>query len=201
VNHLRQSLGSAGREWTPGVSDRRRNEGYSARHILHELFVTQYLLEIWEESQRDSAGLELLKTERRSLTRHSAFRFTTGGQIEQLTPDGMFLTRKRERGMICSFVEIDMGTMVPRQIQEKFRRYDAWANSNNGQHYLINLYREHGAQSPRTSFRIEFVCADLPDSRAVSRIQMILGVAESFPAVKKRLRIRSTNELERRGDL
>ncbi|MEX0718600.1 MAG: replication-relaxation family protein, partial [Planctomycetaceae bacterium] len=65
LRRLREAFAKKGKQWREPISDRRRSEGYSALHVMHELCITEFLLEKWEESQ-SRPDFELLQVERRS---------------------------------------------------------------------------------------------------------------------------------------
>lgn len=67
---------------------------------------------------------------------------------------------QKSGGMMVCFLELDNGTMNRKQLVAKFRRYDAWSRSVTGQQYLLDLYRRHEAQSPRSTFRLLVVARD-----------------------------------------
>lgn len=155
LNKLRQSLTKQGKatDSQAAISERRRL--YSMQHVVHELFATEFLLSIWEAAQ-NSANIELLNIQRRSLVKHPAFQLPA--MHGKLIPDGMFLVRCRSAGMVCTFLEIDTGSMNRRQMEAKFRAYAVWGDSANGRNFLIDLYRRHGAANPRPIFRIAVAC-------------------------------------------
>jgi len=156
---LQDAFTAKGKAWTPTLIDRSRGNGFSTNHVLHELFITELLLTQWENVQRRD-DLELLTVERRSLVRHPAFRITMAGRPTRLVPDAMLLLRYAGKGMMCWFVEMDMGTMNEQQWHRKCRRYESWSRSEQGQHWLTELYACHGAKNPRPLFRILIVAND-----------------------------------------
>jgi hypothetical protein len=153
VRRLRAAYAEKGTEWKPSVIDRYRRLGFSPSHVTHELFITEVALTAWEVVQaRDD--LELLTTERRSLASHPAFQITLAGGRTRLVPDGMFLLRQHDKGMIACFIEADMGTMSEGQWKAKLRRYEAWSHAEAGNRWLTDLYSAYGATSPRPLFRV-----------------------------------------------
>lgn len=158
LKRLKEAYAERGQTWKPYIADRKRSEGISAQHILHELFTTEFLLMAWETVQKQN-DLELLKVERRSLVKHPAFRFSFAGKQTRLEPDGMFLYRQNGAGMMCCFVEIDLGTMSRRQLEAKFQKYQVWGDSEQGTQYVKSTYSHFGATNPRNAFRILFVDA------------------------------------------
>jgi len=159
VRKLREAFAAKGNVWTPTLVDRSRHNGFSTNHVLHELFITELLLTQWENVQ-ERDDLQLLTTERRSLARHPAFRITMAGRPTRLVPDAMLLLRYANKGMMCWFVEMDMGTMNEQQWHRKYRRYTSWSRSEQGQQWLTGLYTCHGAKNPRPLFRILVVAND-----------------------------------------
>jgi len=177
VRRLRESLAAQGKRWQPGQVDRRgrhRLEGFSAEHILHEILITEFLLEVIRTVD-GRPDLELLTIQRRSLARHPAFRVGSG----RLVPDALFLFRNRSGGMACGLLEMDTGTMNSKQIVAKYSRYEAWARSLAGQQYLVDLYRRHGAAAPRPAFRILFVVKDRSDARDDRRLAEVWSASRA----------------------
>lgn len=183
VCKLRKSLAAQGKPWQAFRIDRRgrhSQEGYSADHVLHEIFITEFLLAVREEAARRD-DLEVLTVQRRSLARHSAFRLNLKGKPTRLIPDALFLFRQSPGGMCCCFVEMDAGTMNRKQLVAKYRRYEAWANSQAGHHYLVNLYRQHGANNPQPNFRVLFVAHSRTGQDDNRRLQELVEAGRRGP--------------------
>lgn len=175
LRRLADALQKSQPSWEPPVEDRSRI-GYSIHHVIHELFCTEFLLSIFE-SARASAEIDLLTVQRRSLAKSDAFFLSGKGR---LIPDGMFLLRTK-RGMICSFSEIDTGSMSMRAITEKLARYSAWAASDRGRNFITGLYQQHGAAEPQARFRIVFVCGGSNRVDADQRAKAVLTAAREQP--------------------
>ncbi|MEK6258025.1 MAG: replication-relaxation family protein [Planctomycetota bacterium] len=175
---LKQALHEQGREWSESLKDRRRSEGQSAQHILHELFITEFLLMAWETT-RTQDDLEILSFQRRSLTKHEAFKVVVAGRETRLQPDGMFLYRQLGKGMMCCFVELDLGCMSLRQMAAKLRRYQMWAESSRAATYLTHLYRNFGAVTPAVTFRLMIVVGCRNWQAEDRRVQQLISVASS----------------------
>ena len=109
--------------WTPPVNDRQRT-GFSIHHVYHELACTEFLLQVDESA--NAMGVEVLEMQRRSLAKPDAF-CLSASTGSRLVPDGMFLVRSNQ-GMICSFLEIDTGSMSLEHVSGKLQRYSTWAN-------------------------------------------------------------------------
>jgi hypothetical protein len=185
VRRLRESLSSNGKPWQPSRVDRRSRdaqEGYSADRIIHEILITEFLLALWQTIDRRS-DLELLTVQRRSSVKHPAFRLATRSRPTRLIPDAMFLFRQEGAGMCCCFLELDNGTMNRKQIKAKYARYDAWARSEHGQQYLVDLYRRHGAKDPRPTFRLLIVARSRTGTNDEGRMVELVRVANQMSAV------------------
>lgn len=179
---LRKALHETGQEWSASAHDRRRSNGSSAQHILHEIFITEFLLMAWETAQsRDD--LEILTTQRRSLAKHNAFHVTVAGHKTRLQPDGMFLYRQQRKGMMCCFVEIDLGSMSLKQMGAKFRSYRTWAESSLAHKYLKELYQRHGATVPSANFRLLIVTGGRDRQVADLRCGQLISVVLKSPAL------------------
>ncbi len=165
--------------------DRSRSEGHSGEHVLHELLITEFGVAVWQTIQaRDN--LDLLQIERRSLPSNDGLICSVSGKATRLEPDAMFVHRVRDQGMICSFVELDMGNMSMRQIEAKFARYEAWATSSSGQEFLTDLYHRHGATNPRPGFRLLLVAGNRTNPSESDRVADLLATASGFVEVQKR---------------
>jgi hypothetical protein len=150
---LRQELAAKDKTAAMSRTDATLRRGYSPDHVLHEVLTTEFLLSVWQ-TVHGRADLELLTVQRRSLEKHPSFQVAVAGKLGRLKPDAMFVFRQQKRGLVCCFVEMDLGTMNPKQIARKYRRYEAWGQSAVGQQYLIELYHRHGASEPRPVFRL-----------------------------------------------
>ncbi|MCA9096196.1 MAG: replication-relaxation family protein [Planctomycetaceae bacterium] len=196
LSRLRQALNDKGQEWTESLRDRRRSEGFSAQHVLHEILTTEFLLAVWESSQA-CEELEILTTQRRSLLKHHLFTVTMGGRPTRLQPDGMFLYRQAGKGMMGCFVEMDLGTMSLKQMKTKIRRYQAWSESSTGIAFLKSLYQRHGASIPTASHRILLVVACKEAKAEQKRLQRLQELAGKFPAdIRNRIRITTVSHLK-----
>lgn len=183
VKKLQESLAAQGKSWKAVRVDRHgrhTQEGYTADHILHEILITEFLLAVWQTVQA-RIDLELLTIQRRSLAKHSAFRLAGGKRRSRLIPDGMFLIRYKTGGMICVFLEIDTGSMNRKQLKAKFRRYASWADSEDGQRYLIDLYTRHGATAARPVFRLMAVVKDRANIDDQRRLREFATVIKNLP--------------------
>ena len=173
IHRLRQGLQQRREQGTMTRVDRRRGEGSAAEHVLHEILTTEFLLQVWLTASV-RPDLELLTIQRRSLEKHQAFIVGESERESRLKPDGMFLYRQQERGMMCCFLELDNGTESLTQLRMKFRRYEAWAGLATAQAYLCDLYRRYGAQQPQPVFRLLLVARDRigkDDERRLLKIQ------------------------------
>ena len=95
--------------------------------------------------------------------------------------------------MVCC-VEMDTGSMNKKQLRAKFARYHAWAESDEGKRFLLELYRRHGAINPRPSFRLLVVAKDRGDHDE-GRVAAVLSAACLHPAVLNRIRIATVADL------
>lgn len=178
---LRDALQQQGQAWTETLTDRRRSEGASAQHVLHEVLTTEFLLLTWEAAQI-SDDLEILTTQRRSLIKHHSFKVVTGGRATRLQPDAMFLYRRKDQGMMACFVEMDLDSMSLKQMAGKFRRYQAWGQSAEGASYLKELYTRHGARTPLANFRILVVVSSRGQKAEERRRSRLMKLAGALPA-------------------
>lgn len=197
VLKLRDSLAKQGRRWQPSRVDRRgrhAKEGYSADRIVHEILITEFLLAVWQTIDR-RADLELLSVQRRSLAKHPAFRVAVHGRQTRLLPDAMFVFRQRRAGMVCCLLELDNGTMNRKQIKAKYARYDAWSRSERGQQYLIDLYRRHGAQAPKPTFRLVVVGRSRTGCNDEHRVSELVVASKASSSIRQYLWLTSVDVL------
>jgi hypothetical protein len=182
VRRLKEALTTQDKPWQPSRIDRRARdakEGYSAEQIIHEILITEFMLAVWQTIE-GRPDLELLNIQRRSFTKHSAFRLVVGARSTRLAPDAMFLFRHKNQGMCCCFVELDNGTMNAKQLRVKFARYGAWSQSVQGQQYLINLYERYGAKEPKPKFRLLMVARSRTGLDDDGRSAELLKAAEGL---------------------
>lgn len=180
VAALRNALKEKGQDWSETLHDRRRSDGSSAQHVLHEIFLTEFLLLAWEAAQQRD-DLEILNTQRRSLKKHPSFDIVIGGRKTRLEPDAFFLCRRRDKGMMCCFVELDLDSMTPRQIAMKLGRYRAWSESAAAGSYLKRLYERRGANNPTATFRLLFVIAGKTRLATRRRLLRLLELSRQLP--------------------
>lgn len=193
---LKKALHKQGKEWTESVQDRRRSDGASAQHVLHELFITEFQLMAWETTQVLD-DLQFLTMQRRSLAKHDAFKIVVAGRQIRLQPDAMFLYRQQGRGMMCCFVEMDLDSMSNKQLVAKFRRYQRWAESSKSSQYLEELYVRYGATKPAARFRILVVVGSRTIQAEQQRVTRIAKLASGLPkTISDCIWISSVNQLQ-----
>ena len=159
VRRLREGLAKRNQSGTITCVDRGRREGVAAEHLLHEILITEFMLQVWQTvSSRDD--LELLTIQRRSLERDDPFVVSLNGRETRLKADAMFVYRQHGRGLMCSFVELDNGTMSSKQMRRKYRRYEAWSETDNANAYLCELYQRFGARNPPAVYRLLVIARD-----------------------------------------
>jgi hypothetical protein len=199
VKKIAQAYEAKGKTWSPSRIDRAGRhtaEGYSAEHLIHEVFITEFLLGAWKTGN-DRKDIEVLTIQRRSLFKHPAFGPKAKGR---LTPDAMFVFRQ-DGGLMVGFVELDTGTMNKKQLVRKFRRYQEWSQSAAGREYLIDLYRRHGAKEPRPVFRLYVIAQDRDRSDDGRRLATIAKAARiAAPALADRVRLTTVTELQAHFD-
>lgn len=193
ARRLRDSLAASGKPGDVIRVERGRQLGRSAEHVLHEVWLTEFLLGVWQTAE-SRGDLALLQTERRSLAGHPAFDL---GHRRTLEPDALFVYRERG-GMMCCLVELDRGTMGPEQLKRKLHRYESWSHSIAGQRFLADLYRRHGAAEPKPMFRVLFVVADRQgnDPRRLATFAPLLA---GFPALRRRVWLTTVSDLSAAG--
>ncbi|MBW3598479.1 MAG: replication-relaxation family protein [Planctomycetes bacterium] len=183
VRTLRQAFAPRGTTWTTGKVDRRgrhASEGHSADHVLHEIFVTEFLLAVWQ-TVHGRPDLELPTIQRRSLARHPAFQIRLDRSPMRLIPDAFFVFRQVGGGMMACFLEMDMGSMTKEQLKAKLRRYEAWSRSAEGRDYLLAQYDRFGAANPRPVFRIIIAAQHRDGGDGTKRMREICDAAGKLP--------------------
>ncbi len=195
VRRIEESLRERGKRGRCCRRDRGRPEAYSPDHVLHEILTTEFLLNVWQCCARRE-DLELLSAQRRALERHSAFVIGGSGRGARLKPDAMFLYRQ-DGGLMCCFLELDNGTMGPKQMRAKFAGYDDWGRSSVGQQYLTRLYRSHGAERPKAIFRVLVVARHRRSGNDGRRLDIIAKAAKRLSSeARHRSWFTSVNELQ-----
>jgi len=195
LTKLKQALSQMGQQWTKNLKDRRRPAGQSALHVLHELFIAEFLLNVWSATQA-CKEFEILTMQRRSLARYDAFKVVVAGRPTRLQPDGMFVYRQQGKGMMCCFVEVDTGSMTLKQLTAKFQRYQAWADSANATAFLTGQYASHGANRPTTSFRILMIVGSGEQTASQRRVEQILELLLSFSsALRNRIWLTTVQDI------
>jgi hypothetical protein len=205
VRRLRECLADHGKTWEATRVDRRSrhaHEGFGAEQLIHEIFITEFLLAIWQAGQ-ECPDLQVLTMQRRSLVKHPAFQFAMAGRTSQLIPDAMFILRHNPGGMACYFLEMDTGSMNKKQLEIKLQRYAIWAESAVGREFLTDHYSRHGATNPRPVFRLLVVVKDRTNTDDQRRLEEFAAIMQKLPEpFRKRLwlstvaRIRAIENLE-----
>ena len=183
VRRLHDALTAAGKPADVGRIDRGVPRGYSSEHVIHELFVAEFMLSVWETiSSRND--LELLFVQRRAVEREKGLLTVVDGIRSRVKPDAIFVFRHKPAGMVACFLEIDTGSMSGQQLERKLKRYEAWAASAAGQEFLLKLYHRCGSEQPRPVFRLLVVCRDREGRNDEKRLQLFASIAERRPFVR-----------------
>ena len=98
-------------------------------------------------------------------------------------PDGMFLVRSKQ-GLICTFLEIDTGSMALKRVVEKLQRYWTWSQSARSRDFIMDIYRKHGATNPQPRFRIAIVCGDANQTQGDRRLNSLMRAADKFTRLR-----------------
>jgi hypothetical protein len=64
VRRLQECLATQGKSWVASSVDRRgrhAHEGYGAEQLVHEIFITEFLLSVWQTGENDS-NMKILTT-------------------------------------------------------------------------------------------------------------------------------------------
>lgn len=155
--------------------------GFSIHHVYYELACPEFLLQVHEAAKLMGVDVLAAPVPRK----HEAFHLTAGA-ASRLVPDGMVLLRTRRRGMICTVVEIDTGSMLMHVVVDKLRRYSAWSQSDQGHTFVSDLYRKHAAVNPQPRFRVAVICRDSHCADGNRRLQALVGAADQLPPAIRR---------------
>ena len=165
-----QGTGHMGNDhWRP----RRRPTGC---HGAHELLITEIAV-LLAETVRARPNLNLRWTERFGFSGQSAF--------QQLVPDYGFLFQ-HNKGLLVCLVEVSSGEESSTRFGQKLRKYAQWGVSPEGQGFLIDLYREHGARTPQPRFRLLFVAENRRTGNDTIRLRQIFAEALRLPRAIQR---------------
>src|SRR5581483_10812947 len=154
-----------------------KERGLASQTILHELLLTELDVCLY----RTLAGrpdMVVLETERRYFRKDRTLTFSHQGKPKQVIPDYGFVLRAAQlggkAGYLLTLVELDNGTSSLKRLRDKFRVYDLWGHSFEGQEYLRGLYRRLGATDPRPQFRLLVVAHD--KNRTIGDDQRLLDL-------------------------
>jgi hypothetical protein len=194
VRRLHEALTAAGKPGDVSRIDRGVPRGYSSEHVIHELFVAEFMLSVWETiSSRDD--LELLFVQRRAVEREKGLLVTVNGMRSRVKPDAIFVFRHTPAGMVACFLEMDSGSMSRQQMDRKLRRYEVWAESTVGREFLSNLYRKCGSKQTRPVFRLLIVCRDREGRNDERRQRSLCETAERRAVLRPMVWITTVDKL------
>lgn len=144
-------------------------------HLAHELLITEIAVSI-AEAVRLRPDLNLPWEERFGLVAHTAFRY--------LVPDYTFLLQRGKDLLLC-LVEASVGEESPTRIGQKLQKYLEWGNSPEAQKFMVELYRAHGASTPRPQFRLLFVAQNRRFGNDWTRLNQVFNEALRLPQVMR----------------
>lgn len=172
IRWVKRIADQQGLTFTVSAAEEKRERGRALDSILHELLLTELDLAA-HQTVRSRGDLSLPMTERRYYRQDRRLTFTYQGVKRHLIPDAGFLLGVKRQGSAAGgtspnadfatlfhAVEMDNATMSLPRFLDKLRHYELWSLSEQGQQYLVDLYRQHGASNPRASFRLLIVCHD-----------------------------------------
>ena len=141
-----------------------RDEVTQLANILHELYLTDFDLYVWQAVQvRDDLEIKG-RPERRYNLKDRQLNFTQHGSIYTLRPDvGFMLAQDRadETKLVWHMVEMDMGTENLGTVYKKVVVYDEWSHSEKGVEYLKHIYAERGrSTADQPTYRLLVLLSD-----------------------------------------
>lgn len=144
-----------------GSPRRRRPTG---SHLIHELLITEVATAV-VAATRNRPDVSIPWELRFGLCKVAVFR--------GLVPDYAFLIA-HQRGLIACLAEISSGEESPTRLGQKLERYADWAASPEASQFLIDLYRRHGAHSPRPRFRLLVIAQNRRTGNDEVRLRQVL---------------------------
>jgi hypothetical protein len=161
-------LATVGEDATSQRIRRRRQTG---NHIQHELLITEFAIRLAEEARMQNVTISWQA--RVGLGRHDAFR--------RLVPDYGFLFVHPEGRQVC-LVEISSGEESGTRMLQKLQAYAAWSETAAAHDFLMQLYRDSGAASPRPTFRCLWVLQDRIAGDDCLRLRQLIYAARQLPS-------------------
>jgi hypothetical protein len=126
------------------VFHRRRPSG---SHLPHELVITEFAVLV-QEAERRLTGLRILWGERLGFPQHECFR--------GLVPDYAFMFQESQGRLVC-LVEVSSGEESIIRLRQKLLAYALWIETDEAKQFLVELYRQFGANNPRPECRLLWV--------------------------------------------
>lgn len=139
-----------------------RDEAVQRDTLLHELYITNFELCL-TRAMASRPDLRLVASERRYHLKENQLAFAYQGTRHKLEPDASFLlaqTKQNTTGFLLHFLELDRGTENAATLVNKFRTYDDWYRSDDGNAYVRAQYEKCGSARPHHNFRLLVVIAD-----------------------------------------
>ena len=168
----------------------RRLRRPAGSHLLHELLITEVAVML-REAEAKRSDLAIVWRQRFDLRAEPAF--------TSIVPDYAFLFRSGS-GQLAALTEVSCGEESTTRLAQKLLNYAEWASSSASQEFLLNLYRDHGAQRPRPRFRLVFVVQNRRSGRDEIRLRQVLKASSAIPALAvSRLWITTVDRLSRSG--
>lgn len=169
VRLVRDAYAALGVAWSGVATEANRSRGVAIQSLLHEVLLTEIDLAVWQTVQ-GRPDIQRLFSERRYFRPDRRLSYIEGGRRRLVLPDLGFLVRidnqatdnagSRTSSLWLTFVEFDNGTMPLRRVAAKYRQYEEWSCSSEGERYLANLYGQHGGEQFRPNFRLLMVAHD-----------------------------------------
>ena len=120
-------------------------EAPTGKQADHELLITETAVRLYEYAM-SRRGVQILKDGRFG---------NDGGAFSTKIPDFRFLSADAN-GLMLHLVEVIAGSEST-DVRETFEGWDAWRRTEEAQQYLLDLYRQYGAEQPQVELRVDCI--------------------------------------------
>jgi hypothetical protein len=95
-------------------------------------------------------------------------------------PDYAFLFEHSQGRLVC-VVEVSSGEESAIRLRQKLEAYANWSETDEARSFLMELYREHGAEQPRPNYRCLWVMHNRLAGADDVRVKQVVQAASHIP--------------------
>lgn len=199
IRLIRETYEQRGLEWAGMPTESRKPYGMALDSILHELLLTEFDLDVWR-TLGEREDIRHVMHERRYFRKEKQLTYVHNGRTCRVKPDSGILVRYPvpTPRLLLHFIELDNGTLSSARTRQKYRLYDAWSRSTEGESYLRQLFHAYGSPNQEPTWRLLMIAHDKNKPGGDSRrlLDLFTQTLELPTAMRERVWLTTAENLQ-----